>query len=52
MKRIVVIALAVLSVAALSGFFAGDEARHAVQDANQSRCAAYAAADMDCPYSK
>ena len=52
MSRIVVIALFVLSVAALSGFFAGNDARHAVQESSMSRCAAFAAADMDCPYSK
>ncbi len=44
------VALIVLSVAALVGFFAYDDARHELVNANQSRCAAFAAADLDCPY--
>jgi hypothetical protein len=47
MRRVVIL---VLSVAALTGFFAFDDARHGLSNASQSRCAAYAAADMDCPY--
>jgi len=43
--------LIVLSVVALVGFKAFNEARHEVASANQSRCAAYAANDLDCPYS-
>ncbi len=44
--------LLVLSVAALVSFFAFDDARHDLAGANQSRCAAYAANDLECPYSK
>lgn len=44
--------LLVLSVAALVGFFTFDDARHDLAGANQSRCAAYAANDLECPYSK
>lgn len=47
----VVVVVAVLSVAALAWFSLSDEARRDMSDANQSRCAAYAAADLDCPYS-
>ncbi len=43
--------LLVVSVAALAGYFAFNDARHEVAGANQSRCAAYAANDLDCPYS-
>ncbi len=44
--------LLVLSVAALVGYFAHGDARREMAGANQSRCAAYAANDLDCPYSK
>ncbi|KAF0253396.1 hypothetical protein [Pseudomonas putida] len=43
--------LLVLSVAALVGFFAFDDARRDHAGANQSRCAVFDANDMDCPYS-
>jgi len=49
MKRTLLI---VLSVAALASIFAFDDARHGVAGANQSRCAAYAANDLECPYGK
>lgn len=45
-----VVLFVVLSVAALAWYNASDDARHGLSDANQSRCAAYAAADLDCPY--
>jgi len=44
--------LLVLSVAALVGYFALNDARRDLAGANQSRCAAYAANDLECPYSK
>ncbi|BAW27035.1 hypothetical protein ACVXHM_17490 [Pseudomonas aeruginosa] len=49
MKRTLLI---VLSVAALVGYKAFNDARHDVAGANQSRCAAYAANDLVCPYSQ
>lgn len=44
--------LLVLSAAALVGHLAFDDARHDIAGTNQSRCVAYAANDLDCPYSK
>ncbi|WHS57560.1 MULTISPECIES: hypothetical protein [Pseudomonas] len=44
--------LAVLSVAALVGYLTFDDARRDLAGANQSRCAAFAANDLDCPSSK
>lgn len=44
--------LAVLSVAALVGYLAFDDARRDLAGANQSRCAVFAANDLDCPFSK
>jgi hypothetical protein len=45
----------VLSVVALVGYSAFNDARHEVVEkttgAIQSRCAAFAANDLDCPYS-
>lgn len=49
MNRTVIL---VLSVAALIGYLTFDDARRDVAKAVDSRCAAYAAADMDCPYSR
>ena len=40
----------VLSVAALVGISAYNDARPKVAQSAYSRCAAFAAADMDCPY--
>lgn len=44
--------LLVLSAAALVGYFAFDDARRDLVGADHSRCAAFAANDLDCPYSR
>lgn len=44
--------LLVLSVAALVGYLTFNDARRDLAGADRSRCAAYAANDMECPYSK